>query len=90
MVRVPSVSETGSMLNGSERPSPLVQLMARLPVTGTLSCMASVGVKRRITDAESPCSSDAISRGVAIDIHEGISTVILPVAPRPVLVMVKG
>ena len=71
-------------------PSPLAQLMAILPVTGTLSCILSVGVMRRIISVLSSLARDGISIGVTDEIHDGKAREIFPVSPLPTLVMVNG
>ena len=86
------LSDTGSMLNGSEMPSPVSQLMPMVPVIGTLSGISSVGVKRRMMVVVSVVSIDGSSSGVT-DVSQlvlGSTRLIFPVAPFPVLVILSG
>ena len=63
--------------------------MPIVPRTGTFSCMSAVGVKRRTMVAVSVDAIGLISLPVTavIQVPSGSDRLILPVVPKPVLVM---
>ena len=86
MQSLPVLPDTVSMRYGILIPFAFAALMASVPVIGTLSCISSVGVIRRIIVVSSPDANDAIVSGVTLVSHvwlDGRSRVILPVSPIP-------
>ena len=76
------------MLKGMETDCAFLQLIAIFPFTGTFSCMFSVGLRRSITVVDSPYSSGATSVPVTHSIQFGITMLMSPVVPLPILVRV--